>query len=281
MALFPLGSERELGEFGLSMGTDLAVAGSVGRHPDTPLTYRPIDPYTHVWFNLSTLVRNAYGAYTRDDQRVLDPQHLIDAVNEDIQALQEIYYQILPAEKPVEVQFYYNDYSKIAKRWPRALPRTAKTTLQQQTIAIHQAAINELLKQHEEQIQTFEFDLKGSHPKVALVTHYPSDLLSRKYFRELALLESHTGTLKTRETWHTKFTKGKELKRIPFDAAMLQIFGDGSTLLAIYPIKIRRKILEIAEKRRWTYMTTREKVIANVRSEKGVELVMLLNDLYR
>lgn len=278
---YPTHNDREVGEFGLSIATDLAVAGSLGRHPDNPLKTRPVDDYDEVWFNLATLVRNAFGAHTTDDQRRLDSQHLIDAVDQDILILRELYPQVLPDSKQVQVRLYHNDYSTIGKELIRARPRTLKTTLQQQTYALQSDAVKTLAEQYSEEILSFRFTLKGSHGKVLLATHYPTDLLSRKYFMELGLLESHTGAVKSKETWYTKFGKDPGLRRIPFDRAMIQIFGDGNTLLAMYPPKIRRKVLEIATLKRWTYMTTREKVVANIRASKEIELLMMINEAYR
>jgi len=106
---FPTTKEREVGEFGLSIATDLAIAGSLGRHPDNPLTRRPVDDYREVWCNLATLVRNAYGSYATEDQRRLDSQHLIDDVEQDIQAMMPLYQQILPEDRQVVIRLYYND----------------------------------------------------------------------------------------------------------------------------------------------------------------------------
>lgn len=279
MNLYPTSKEREVGEFGLSISTDLAVAGSIGRHPDNPLTHRPVDDYQEVWFNLSTLVRNAFSSYSSSDQKRLDSQHLIDDTEQDIRAIPSLYEQALP--KPIRVRFYHNDYSKVGSELPRALPRTMKTALQKQTFAIQQDAIKALLEGFGEEIESYRFHLKGSHGKVLVLTHQPVDLLSRRHFQEMGLLESHTGKVKLKDQWYTKYGREPELKRIPFDKAMLQIFGDGNNLLAMYPIKIRRRVLEIATAKRWTHMTTKDKVMANIKAAGEIELLMLLSEAYR
>ena len=278
---FPTTKEREVGEFGLSIATDLAIAGSLGRHPDNPLTRRPVDDYRGVWCNLATLVRNAYGSYATEDQRRLDSQHLIDDVEQDIQAMMPLYQQILPEDRQVVIRLYYNDYSKVSEVLSRARPRTMKTDLQKQTFELQSDAIRALIEGYPEDVAQFQFHLKGNHGKVLLMTHHPVDLLSRKHFQDVALLESHTGKVKTRDKWYTKYGKDDALKRIPFDQAMIQIFGDGNNLLAMAPPKIRRKLLDIAQKKRWTYMTTKEKVLSNVKSSNEIELAMLLTDAYR
>lgn len=281
MNLFPTNNDRELGEFGLSIATDLAVAGSMGMHPDNPLPKRPVDDYEEVWFNLATLVRNAFEAYSTEDKRRLDSQHVIDDVSEEIRAIPSIYRQVLPDDKQVVVRVYYNNYEKVGRELTRAFARTMKTELQKITFAIMQDAIKGVIENFPEEIDQYAFTLKGNHGKVLLSTHQPVDLLSKKHFRTLGLLESHTGKVKDSSLWYTKFGKDPDLKRIPFDKAMIQIFGDGNNLLSMYPVKVRRKIIEISKDKRWTHMTTREKVVSNIRSAKETELMLLINDAYR
>lgn len=278
---YPITQDREVGEFGLSIATDLAIAGSLGRHPDNPLTTRPVDNYQEVWCNISTLVRNAFGSYASSDQKRLDSQHLIEDVEQDISSIMPLYQQLLPESKQITIKLYHNDYRRVGHELVRARPRTMKTALQKQTFEIQEHATQALLKAYPEDVADFSFYLKGNHGKTLLLTHQPIDLLSRKYFQELALLESHTGKVKTRESWYTKYGKDDALKRIPFDKAMIQIFGDGNNLLSMYPPKIRRKLLDIAQSKRWTHMTTKEKVMANVKASNEIELAMLLSEAYR
>lgn len=278
---FGLENERAVGDFGLSMATDLAIAGSVGRHPDNPLNKQPILEYGALWVNVGTLVRNALNAYPTERQKELVPEDLLAASLEDMQALTSFYDQVLPPEYTLEIVFYHNDYSLLERKMTKALPRPIRTKLQTFFHGIQEKAIESLLQEAPYDVRKFRFDIRGEQKHVAILTHQPIDLLNHRSFYSLGLLESHTGVIKGRELWYTKFGRGDDLKPIPFDRAMVQIFGDGNNLLKMYPQKIRRKVLEIAVKRRWSYLTSKEKVIADLKTTKEIELVMLVNDLYR
>jgi hypothetical protein len=75
----------------------------------------------------------------------------------------------------------------------------------------------------------------------------------------LVLLESHTGKIKPRGQWYTKYLNGKDLVQIPFNEGFLQVFGDSETFRPM-DIRFRRAILEIAERYKWTAVSTLEKL---------------------
>ena len=84
-------------------------------------------------------------------------------------------------------------------------------------------------------------------------------MLSNYNFTSLTLLESHTGVLKDTHQLYTKYANGKELARIPFTKYFLEIFGDSQTF---FPMdrKLRKDITDIAEKYKWTQITTLDKI---------------------
>ena len=94
--------------------------------------------------------------------------------------------------------------------------------------------------------------------KALILTHFAYDLLA-KGFSSLHLLESHTGTIKNKFMWYTKYLNGKELSSIPFREDMLQIFGDNEHFRP-WPIKARRQVLELAAKYNWSQVTQNDKV---------------------
>ena len=73
------------------------------------------------------------------------------------------------------------------------------------------------------------------------------------------MLESYTGQIKERSKWYTKYYQGKDLFRIPFREDLLQVFGDAE-LFKPFPKANRDELVEIAEKRSWTSVTTRDKI---------------------
>ena len=91
------------------------------------------------------------------------------------------------------------------------------------------------------------------------MTHYAYDLLSNKDFKTLDLLESHTGVLKSKALWYTKFSDHKDSVRIPFNELFLQVFGD-STIFHPHDRKLRLEILAIADKYNWSFATTKDRI---------------------
>ena len=85
----------------------------------------------------------------------------------------------------------------------------------------------------------------------------PADLLARKDFPKLGLLESHTGKVKTQLEWYTKLN-GKP-QHIPFNKAFLTLFGDG-VMFSPLDRKTRGVVLKTAEKYSWKQDTTMDRI---------------------
>jgi hypothetical protein len=113
--------------------------------------------------------------------------------------------------------------------------------------------------------------------KTAIITHTPVDLLAHAKFHELHLLESHTGNLKDRSQWYTKYHDGKNLPPMPFMLALLKIFGDGVHYKP-QPVSVRKQIIEIAERYRWSATTTTDKISFSVSQIKDHALRHVLQE---
>jgi lipopolysaccharide/colanic/teichoic acid biosynthesis glycosyltransferase len=74
---------------------------------------------------------------------------------------------------------------------------------------------------------------------------------------------------------------GNKYPRIPFDRAMVQIFGDKENMLSPQTIQIRKRLGAISEKYHWNPTTTRDRVIFCVEQEKEPVLLELVKDCYR
>jgi hypothetical protein len=86
------------------------------------------------------------------------------------------------------------------------------------------------------------------------------------------LLESHTGALKRKDKWHTKYVNGNDLPFIPFSERLLPVFGDSELF---YPAKsdVREAIIGIAKKHNWTSITTDERILFSIKSLNNQFLV--------
>lgn len=254
-------AEREKGAAPLSIGTSLALEslGGFGEYPsETP----PIHRYEEIWVNLRTLFRNCYNAIERSQRGDLQADDLIDGFAEDIQALVSTIE--LNSYGKMKVVFYLSSFRSFEASFPKAKWKELSTDKQRIEHSIEQSTLKLLLSSYAEtlDVDIREYDVKitGRGSNVVMLTHYPVDLLWRKQFTQLTLLESHTGSLKKRAEWYSKLTSGRRYSRIPFNRLTLQVFGDGNMLFSSMGQKIKNRLLEIAEKDGWTPVTTDEKV---------------------
>ena len=155
--------------------------------------------------------------------------------------------------------FLSDDKSDIEHlRTDNTIAQKAYTSLELDTITI-------VLNKHKDRENFLKFSsvLKPKTRVSAIImTHMAYDLLSYSNFTKLDLLESHTGVLKPKHMWYTKYQSGKELTMMPFYKPLLKIFGDSQTYKPM-DIRLRRSIIELAIEKHWTPVTT----IAKVKSD--------------
>lgn len=257
-------SERTTGQYPLSVATSLAIESAMGIHPEIEVKVAPIKQYAELWINLKTLYRNMMGALQGDAAQLV----LGIPVGDEMQLEMDRIDSIIASEADCKVQYYVCNYSRMEQRFPNASIRVDSTARQKQFTRTMKEAIQHLLmlethpadQQHASRVKVFDVTLKPVRKvKTLMLTHVPLDLCSEKHFGELALLESHTGAIKEKAQWYTKYQNGKDLARIPFREDLLQIFGDHE-LFHPYPIENRRQLLAIADKYNWTPLTTTEKI---------------------
>lgn len=266
-------SNRATSSWPLSIGTALALE-SLFTGPDP--VYDPdrvipvridITAYQEVWVNLGTLFRNIMGSVSSADQDRAMPGDILDVLEIETDLIDEIITQ--HSQGTVKVHYYSCDYDDLEKLYPHAKLRAESTTKQILYAQNRDLVINEYHKRHgqQEQIHRFKSLIKApTKSKAIMISHDALDLISATYFGTLHLLESHTGVLKRQALWYTKYSNGKELARIPFNAAFLQIFGD-SQHFHPFPIAVRKRILALSEEFKWTWLTTMDRL------KLGVELI--------
>lgn len=262
---------RTMSAFPLSIGTALALE-SVAEGTQTPYDPQREVPnrvdlahYQQVWVNLSTLYRNIVGAVTSmSDTMKLQPADLMATLIDEIHTVEEIVRDT--SRGACQTLFYRNPLvtgaSGLASHHPFARLRLAHTTKQTEYAFKHDVVLDALYKYHEKDLGLIEVSrlLKPQHKTQALVlTHYAYELLSAPHFTELHLLESHTGVLKQRTAFYTKLHEGKSLVRIPFNACMLQVFGDSQTF---HPMAagLRQQVAELSNQFEWHALTTKDRL---------------------
>lgn len=261
-------SEREKGQYPISIATSLALEGAAGVHPDNIVSPPPFnDPPKQLWVNARTLFRNVMGAMSSENRKTALPRDIHMGLMEELTVIEQAVTHL--SQGQTTTVFYACDYTALPRRYPKAQLKQANTPNQRDYLGMEQQSLRLLMGDHgSQELRHFDVDLTGKNGAAWIITHLPVDLLSRSHFDSLKLLESHTGTLKGPALWYTKFTGGKDLPQIPFSAFGLQVFGDGGHQFNPMPMAVRQEVLRLADEYNWTALTTRERLLHCVRSVK-------------
>ena len=276
--------ERTTSSFPISIGTALALESLMdGKQP-------PYDPareiperidlkkYQEFWINVDTLLRNLIGSMSSNAAHEVPVSHLVEALIAEKDIIVELVRE--STNDGVRVVFYHNDKSDLAKHHPHAALRRPATDKQMFTKLIEQKTVQSFMKAFEgfDTVKSFKKQIKPDRKcKAIVLTHQAYDLLSAHSFDQLDLLESHTGLLKPRSLWYTKFNE-KGLVRIPFNTCTIQVFGDSTTFKA-FPQAVRKELVELAEKYNWNPLTTKDRMRLGIESMKDVFTAKVLKTM--
>ena len=113
-----------------------------------------------------------------------------------------------------------------------------------------------------------------------ILSHLPIDLLYAKGFSNVLLLESHTGKVKSENEWYTKFS-AEASERIPFNKATLTFFGDSGGMFKPQHHTARKALTAVADKYKWTYQTTKEKILLNLKLGGQGVIEQVMREMFR
>lgn len=259
-------ASRTVSAFPISIGTSLAFESvffprQPSYDPERQIPNRvEVTQYQSCWINVLTLIRNITGAVEKEVMQHASTSDITDTLCEEIEVIESLFQnEGMGVCKPY---FYHSTYRDLRRISVPAFSLRGQNTPNQ---LAYQAMVDKVLREMErrtDQLRTFHDTIKPPmKDKGLILTHLPYDLLSQKSFEQLDLLESHTGILKTKHTWNTKYSPmaGKSFASLPFHRKLLMIFGD-RYLIKPMAGKIREAILECADKRHWTPLTTEDKV---------------------
>jgi len=252
-------SNREYGQLPVSIGTSLAIESVMGILPEHETQNPEIHNFETLWINVRTLLRNVVGSIPSEQKVQLNPEELTDTLVLEMRILEETINKTTFSR--TQVKFYITTFKSFLRTFNHSIPKYPKTERQKFHHALEKAALEPFMDKDESPypVEVYDVKLETKAGKSLILTHQPIDLLSRYEFKQLVLLESHTGNLKGPADWTSKLTGGKNLTRIPFNKLTLQVFGDGETF-STFPIKIKRELIRIAEEDNWTVNTTQEKM---------------------
>lgn len=263
-----LTASRAVGAFPVSIATSIALEHVLGVQSEANPEPKPksIQKYRELWLNIKTLFRNLHGALEKDAVKEVLPDELEDALWQEMETIASIINQY--SNGVTKVVFYLSNYKDIQSKFKMATLKSETTERQLAYSTLVNNTVKKLLKQHgqtkDQDIRVFDHYLKpGNSVNTLILTHIAYDLVSYRNFGTLALVESHTGTVKTREMWYTKYHNGKELPMLPFAEGLLPVFGDNEFFSPLNR-KSREEVLELAVKYGWDPSTTRDKLLYSI-----------------
>jgi hypothetical protein len=274
-------TNREVGLLQLSIATSMAIESFCGLSPpkDETVAYNVSDQFDTLWINLRTLYRNYLGSFdaTSRPRPATVVKDLIDEIYTITRTVAEY------SGNRCSVMCYFSNYSDVERKHPGAVVRAMSTDKQKEAYSFSLKVFAELFRQ----IKKYKIPFLGINDLItkwgfvnnAIITHYAYDLLAHSVTFRLTLLESHTGALKSKALWHTKYLDGKDLPMIPFTRQFLQIFGDKETFRPFDP-KVRRDIVEIAKKYKWNGNTSDSMIrygLGSMKNRYALDVIGRLN----
>lgn len=260
--MFDTLSSREVGQYPLSIATSLALEMATGIHPEFKDSSIPLKSYDTLWLNTRTLFRNLRGsAQGVSGFDKISASEYAEVLYTEIESIMDIVAE--STESRTKVMLYYSNYAKVESMHRHAHVRKDNTDIQKAYTALSKKVHSALFKMILDGKLPFTGvdDLVESRTpsKNLFLTNYAYDLLAHNSLFNVTLLESHTGAIKQRPLWHTKFIDGRGLPMIPFNRLFLQVFGDKETFKPMDK-KLRDAIVEVAKKYRWDSTTTKSKI---------------------
>lgn len=278
MNVFRFTERMERGQFAINIPTSLALESLMDVNPEVQHKSPPYQNYDEYWLNTRTLYRNIVGSFPADVNTLLMPDIIAELMHDEWEAIKKIIHD-KTRMKPV---LYLCNYKKLYTRYKQHTVFRSDTTVKQGEERLRMTkAIEQFLKDvGEDYVKMFDTDIEPENKQGRFIiqTHLAVDLLSKRHFDDLDLLESHTGAIKNQSLWYTKFNNGKELSMIPFNHYFLRIFGD-KEFFGPKDIALRKEIIDIATKFKWGPLTTDARVRMGLDSMKNPYFRAVVKDM--
>lgn len=180
--------------------------------------------YSLFVINTTTLLRNIIESIKFAEFMTISRKDVYDCLLEEIEFLTNFF-----AMNNLSVKFYVHTYQYVKDNYEKTdRLRKSSTDKQYYLDGVYKYCLDQLRK--EDDVQVFHKNISYSREdSVLLFTHVPFDLLSHSNFMRLDLLESHTGHVKTRKDWWSKYypVPKEDMSFLPFHEYLLcDIFGD-------------------------------------------------------
>ena len=257
--------EKETSSFPVAIGTGLALESMFDPVIDPYDPDREIpnkielkDYKYHIW-NIYTIIRNLLHSVDEKDKiSIITDKNFTKELNQEIDTLVNLY-----NNTDLTVVIFIPDYDKVMDSFNKH--KVSEFTKPM----VELLAVRDYLKNYTPDglINTITggFNIPRMEGNILLTTHLTVDLLNQH--NKITLLESNTGKVKSKYEWYTKYHPiGKrDLDTIPMVEEVLYILGDHNMVIPA-PLTTRLELYQVAIDRRWTSKTTREKIVADLRS---------------
>lgn len=204
-----------------------------------------LNSYNNYIFNVSTLLRNITTSVPSGDILLVPKKDILDTLMDEIEWLTEFFHA-----EGLTINFYANNYNFVKSTYDKDnILRKPTTDKQMAMDNIFKYCLDHLAKQDE--VAQFSNAVHFNREDQALIfTHVPWDLLSYGKFIKLDLLESHTGLIKSRKLWNTKYYPIPEhdMSFLPFMEKLLTTFGD-HVMFKPAPVKERVELWTAMKKK--------------------------------
>lgn len=273
-----LTESMERGQLTMNIATSLAIESLLNIHPERSWPKAPYLEYDQIWVNAKTLLRNILSSFPKEIDPYLVPGYLAELMHDEWDNIRHT----LSETTKLEPVLYVSNYADIERRYRSDITPIRRDSTEKQKAAKERndkALAIAMKTWTSDDIKIFTTDVTGDLGiRAIMLTHIPYDLIHYRTFGELDLLESHTGMVKNRSLWYTKFLNGKDLAVIPFTIYFLRIFGD-KEMFSPMDIKLRRALVELGTKYNWTALTTDSRVRMCVSFMKNPYFEALIRDL--
>jgi hypothetical protein len=195
-------------------------------------------------FNVSTIARNILGSIPSEDVYKLKKETLLETVLEELEFLSELF-----TSNGANIKFYKCTYKTAIGKYSSKL-RTHVTPKQITVFSLYEYLLDKL-KLYDEIVECdtlIDIDKKST---AVILTHTPLDLCSHINYTKLDLLESHTGVIKGRKEFYTKYypVGTSDMSFLPMSEILLPIFGD-SVMFKPDKLNVRLDTLKLLEAKR-------------------------------
>lgn len=247
---------------GTSMMLESIVKGNRPAYDDAVIKENDYSKYQVFSINVYTLCRNILSSVKSDQLNFVKAQDLQAVLLSEISYMADTLKGLFNT-----VEFYYCQYSHVAKKHPNAKLLTDNTDKQKQITSLIVDAVSRIIDSQKglanndaERIILYKDNYEAQQDKnILLFTSQPYNLLALGKSTRSSLIESHTAHIKSRPLWYTKLHTAKQEPWMAFNHVTLQLFGDGN-IFQPFSKYHREYFIDIGKRFEWKADTTLDRM---------------------